>query len=118
MPTPMTAVHPVTGDLLPPRTFAVPREWRDWRWDGNARRRRRLVALVLRAKGTTCHLCGQAGADTADHLVPWSHGGRNALHNLAPAHQGCNSVRQDAPLLEWFRAHPVQLPVLAPSREW
>lgn len=104
---------------LPVVTAKVPREQRDWDWAGNARRRMRLVAEVLARKGRTCHLCGQDGATTADHLVPWSHGGRNVLANLAPAHQGCNSARQDQPLTQWFARHPLRArSTLAPSREW
>lgn len=110
--------HPVLGTPLPPRTVTVPRERRDWDWAGNARRRLRLVGLVLRLKGTRCHLCGLPGATTADHLVPHSHGGPNTVDNLQPAHGSCNSVRNATPLADWFTAHPVHVPVLAPSREW
>lgn len=111
-------LHPVLGRPLPARTEPVARELRDWDWAGNARRRLRLVALVLRVKGRRCHLCGLPGATTADHLVPHAHGGPNTLDNLEPAHQGCNSVRQDRPLAEWFAAHPIRVPSLAPSRVW
>lgn len=111
-------IHPVLGTPLPMRTAQVDR-WRcDWSWADNARRRRQLVALVLRVKGRTCHLCGLPGATTADHVVPHSHGGPNTLDNLEPAHQGCNSSRQDLPLADWFTERPVRLPSLAPSREW
>jgi 5-methylcytosine-specific restriction endonuclease McrA len=111
-------VHPVLGTVLPPRTTKVDRERRDWDWAGNARRRLGLVGLVLRLKGRTCHLCGLRGATTADHVVPHSHGGPNTVDNLEPAHQGCNSSRHDRPLVDWFAAHPVRVPVLAPSQEW
>jgi 5-methylcytosine-specific restriction endonuclease McrA len=111
-------VHPVLGTPLPPRTAPVGAEWRDWSWPGNARRRLRLVRLVLNTKGITCHLCGLTGATTADHLIPWSHGGRNMLDNLWPAHGACNSSRQDRTLREWFERHPVHRPTLAPSRAW
>lgn len=111
-------VHPVLGRALPPATVPVPVELRDWPWPSNARRRMQLVRLVLQLKGRRCHLCGLPGATTADHLVPWSHGGRNTLENLEPAHQGCNSARQDLTLAEWFRRHPVRVPTLAPSRSW
>lgn len=40
-----------------------------------------------------CHICGEPGADTVDHLVPVSMGGTNELENLAPAHAYCNSSR-------------------------
>lgn len=112
------SVHPVLGTVLPPPTVQVARAARDWDWAGNARRRLRLVALVLEVKGRTCHLCGLRGATTADHLIPWSHGGPNVVANLEPAHQGCNSVRRDRTLSDWFAAHPVRVPVLTPSRDW
>jgi 5-methylcytosine-specific restriction endonuclease McrA len=112
-------LHPVLRTVLPARTSKVAPELRDWSWPGNARRRLALVGLVLRVKGRTCHLCGQPGATTADHVVPWSHGGRNTLDNLEPAHSGCNNVRQDTPLVDWFASHPVVTrPAPAPSREW
>lgn len=40
-----------------------------------------------------CHLCGQPGADTADHLIPRSRGGRSEMKNLAAAHRACNSQK-------------------------
>lgn len=117
--TVLLSLHPVLGTALPPATAPVPRSERDWDWAGNARRRLRLVGLVLGTKGRTCHLCGQPGATTADHVVPWSHGGRNTAMNLEPAHQGCNSARQAKTLTEWFARHPVRTrPALQPSREW
>lgn len=115
----LLAVHPVLDTPLPPATTKVDPALRDWDWAGNARARIRLVRLVLGVKGRTCHLCGLPGATTADHLIPWAHGGRNELENLEPAHQGCNSVRRDLPLQLWFARHPVRTrPALQPSREW
>lgn len=52
-----------------------------------------VTQLVLATYGTTCHLCGQPGATTRDHLIPYSHGGTDDLHNLRPAHRRCNSKR-------------------------
>lgn len=47
--------------------------------------------MVLERDGGVCHLCGQAGATTVDHLVPAHLGGTDDLSNLAAAHMGCNS---------------------------
>lgn len=117
--TTLLTVHPVLGTPLPPDTEQVPRAERDWDWAGNARRRRTLVRLVFQVKGRTCHLCGLTGATAADHLIPWTHGGRNVLENLEPAHQSCNRARSTHSLSEWFRRHPVRTrPGLAPSRDW
>lgn len=86
-------------------------------WGG--RYAQRLTAETLAVKGTLCHLCRQPGADTADHLRPRSKGGNDDLANRAPAHQGCNSLRGDMDLHEWFTRHPVpRRPALTPSREW
>lgn len=105
---------------LPPLTVLVPPADRDWDWAGNSRRRTALVRQVLAVKGRTCHLCGQAGATTADHVIPWSHGGRNVMENLEPAHHGCNSARGNRTLRAWFERWPgvVAQPALAPSRAW
>ena len=117
--TALPGVHPVLGTPLPAATVQAPVERRDWNWAGNARRRLALVRLVLAQKGRTCHLCGLPGATTADHVIPWAHGGRNVLANLEPAHNSCNSVRQATHLAEWFRRHPVRTrPALTPSRDW
>lgn len=51
---------------------------------------RKLRRAIL-ADSDVCHLCGHAGADEIDHLVPVSRGGTHNLENLAPAHgtNGC-----------------------------
>jgi 5-methylcytosine-specific restriction endonuclease McrA len=63
---------------------------------------RRAVAEVLRRDHGICHLCGGSGADSADHLIPRSQGGTNALTNLAAVHHKveprCNIKRGDAPV--------------------
>lgn len=86
-------------------------------WGGRVAQR--LVLLTLATYGTRCHLCGQDGANSADHLIPRSRGGLDLLENLRPAHRSCNYARGDMPLDRWFAAHP--LPVTtsaAPSRRW
>ena len=47
-----------------------------------------------------CWLCGQAGADTIDHIVPLSvapHMGEDTT-NMMPAHRTCNSRRGTKPV--------------------
>lgn len=51
----------------------------------------RVTAAVLATQGRVCWLCGRAGADTADHIVPRSRGGSDDA--LRPAHRSCNSRR-------------------------
>jgi 5-methylcytosine-specific restriction endonuclease McrA len=49
--------------------------------------------MTLGEYGTVCWLCGRDGADSADHVLPRSRGGSDALENLRPAHRACNSAR-------------------------
>lgn len=86
-------------------------------WAG--RYAQKWTAATLAAHGTICHLCRQDGATTADHVQPRSKGGLDTLTNLRPAHHGCNSLRGDMPLTEWFTRHPVpRRQALPPSRDW
>lgn len=80
----------------------------------------RKTGETLARWGRVCHLCRQPGATTADHVIPRSKGGSDDVEtNLRPAHHGCNSVRGDRSLEEWFAKHPVRRrPAAAPSREW
>lgn len=55
--------------------------------------REKTVPRVLRRDHGICHLCGQPGADTADHLVPAAHGGDETMANLKAAHVKCNTIR-------------------------
>ena len=86
-------------------------------WGG--RKVAQLRTLVLACYGDRCHLCGDTGADSPDHVIPRSKGGTDDLDNLRPAHQSCNYARGDTDLAEWFakRPLPVRMPP-APSREW
>ena len=50
-------------------------------------------AVILR-DGGWCWLCGRQGADTADHVIPFSRGGVGMdITNLRAAHRSCNSRR-------------------------
>lgn len=68
-------------------------------WGG--RHAQRLTALTLSTYGTVCWLCGHDGADSADHILPRSRGGSDAIENLRPAHYSacatcgkrCNQAR-------------------------
>ena len=68
-------------------------------WGGRASQA--LVALTLAEFGATCWLrwdskCTKV-ATTADHVIPRSRGGPDALDNLRPACLHCNSARGDRP---------------------
>lgn len=79
----------------PPRTTTPPaaRTGRPWV---------RVKNRVIRRDGGICHLCGQPGADSADHLTPVSAGGAvYDLTNLAAVHdQPCNRIRGTRPVAE------------------
>jgi 5-methylcytosine-specific restriction endonuclease McrA len=63
----------------------------------------RIKARVIRRDGGICHLCGQPGADSADHLVPYSQGGTNTMDNLRAVHHDveprCNRARGNGSIL-------------------
>lgn len=50
-----------------------------------SRQQKRARFVMLRDDGV-CHVCGQAGADEVDHVVPIAEGGEDAVENLAPIH--------------------------------
>ena len=50
---------------------------------------------VLRRDGFKCAYCGCGGANTIDHVVPKSRGGRSDWRNLAAACGPCNSRKAD-----------------------
>ncbi len=61
-------------------------------------RYRRLRAAALDANDT-CWLCGKAGADTIDHIIPTSRAPHLAKDpaNWRPAHDHCNKARGNGP---------------------
>lgn len=44
-------------------------------------RNRRMLAAC-----DVCHLCGHAGSDAIDHVIPLARGGTDSPANLRPAH--------------------------------
>lgn len=73
---------------------ADPRHTRQWR--------QRIVPRVIKRDGGMCHLCDRPGAETADHVVPHSHGGGVDYANLKAAHRECNQIRGDRSI-SWAR---------------
>lgn len=71
--------------------------------------REHTVPHIIRRDDGICHICGQPGADTADHIIPWSKFPPDAktdadrLGNLAAAHAACNRIRGDRSIT-WARA--------------
>jgi len=65
------------------------------RYTGRSSRAWKRLRLRVLEQSDVCWLCGQAGADTVDHIVPLSiapHLGESP-DNVAPAHRSCNSKR-------------------------
>ncbi|MCQ9177218.1 HNH endonuclease [Corynebacterium amycolatum] len=85
-------------------------------WGG--REATRLTRATLERYGDTCHLCGRAGATTADHLLPRSKGGDNSLENLRPAHGQCNSRRGNMSIVEYNKRYGRMTRRARPSRSW
>lgn len=54
--------------------------------NGSTRQWRKLRDQILKRDGGICWICGQPGADTVDHLVPWVAGGPSQWANLSAAH--------------------------------
>lgn len=74
-------------------TWHNPRRRRATRsgWEQQARAKRILAA------STTCHVCGQPGADQVDHVIPLCEGGPDAEANLAPIHsRPCHAEKTSA----------------------
>ncbi|WP_222842280.1 HNH endonuclease signature motif containing protein [Boudabousia marimammalium] len=73
----------------------------------NAATIKKLAELVTATYGWTCWLCGDRIDPalsrrsryglTIDHVIARSDGGSDALTNLRPAHNECNSRRQNRP---------------------
>jgi 5-methylcytosine-specific restriction endonuclease McrA len=59
----------------------------------------RRKAAVIRRDAGICHICGQPGADSADHIEPWSISRDDRMSNLAAVHHNvpphCNRIRGD-----------------------
>ena len=68
------------------RTDATDRSYGTQAW-------RKTAAEVIRRANGICALCGQSGADTADHIVPKREGGTDELGNLRAVHRGCHNER-------------------------
>lgn len=62
---------------------------------------------LLRIWGCTCFYCGEGFSvsrpATLEHLIPRSLGGTKEIGNLALAHEKCNSIRGNAPLVAALR---------------
>lgn len=80
------------------------------KWGGNTGAQLRAQCLAFH--GDVCWICGQPGADSADHVLPRSLGGADVLSNLMPAHLSCNQSRGNTARRTRTRSAQV------PSRQW
>lgn len=79
--------------------------------------RERTVPRVIRRDHGICHLCDQPGADTADHLIPWSQTQDDSMGNLRAAHTTCNRIRGDRSIA-WARTEIAQRNGVTTSTGW
>ena len=66
----------------------------------------RLSAAVLRRDNYVCRYCGER-ATTADHVVPKTKGGTDAMNNLVAACRECNSGKRDRVFSGSIEADPL-----------
>jgi len=61
----------------------------------------KIRARLLARDGGDCWFCGTPMGDdcTVEHLIPKADGGRNSMSNYALAHQRCNNLAADKPLV-------------------
>ncbi len=89
------------GIPIPPLLRCLPHTPRNWRRGPGYLPWRKAVFAMW---GTTCHLCGHAGANTADHIIPlsvWSNQPydprlarpAHGIDGCATCHIKCNSSR-------------------------
>lgn len=71
---------------------------------GSRRWRQVIVPRIIRRDNGICHICGQPGADTADHLIAVADGGTDDPSNLAAAHHIPCNVRRGARPIPVIRA--------------
>ena len=64
-------------------------------WDGSTRRERTKLSghaqqkrarYILKKYDTVCHVCGNPGANEADHVQPLAEGGPDTKANMRPIH--------------------------------
>lgn len=90
-----------------PLASMISRGWFEWQWargiDPTEEHRERIPehvgATVIERDWPFCQLCGgriALGEHHLDHIIPWSHGGKNTVENLRLAHDICN-MRRGAP---------------------
>ena len=74
----------------------------------------RVRNLVKKRDNATCQYCGKNASDgEADHVLPLSRGGTDAMTNLVWACETCNRSKGSKPPREWLtstKEHVAELP--------
>lgn len=85
----------------PPEKEKPKRSGRKPRWGSGAARAKR-VAKIIERDGPNCWFCSLPLGDepTLEHLIPKSESGGNGAHNVVLAHQPCNQMADNKPLVE------------------
>lgn len=74
-------------------------------WAGSTRRtktgsgsqQQKRAAHVLHRDNGICHICGQPGANQADHIIPLAEGGIDHVRNMAAIHdKPCHQQKTQA----------------------
>jgi 5-methylcytosine-specific restriction protein A len=68
-----------------------------------SRQQKRARFVLLRDDGR-CHVCGDYGADEADHVIPVAEGGADDVSNMAAIHGGSDSCHSRKTAAEAERA--------------
>jgi 5-methylcytosine-specific restriction endonuclease McrA len=75
----------------------------------NAKEWYRLIKEVFKRDNYICQYCGKAGGKLeADHVIPFSKGGKDTIENLVTSCQKCNRQKRDKTVDEfkqWRLSH-------------
>lgn len=85
---------------------------------GSRRWRERTVPRIIRRDNGICWICGQPGADTADHIIPVADGGTDDETNLAAAHHTPCNVRRGARTIDTIRTELAHEAGAQPAWQW
>jgi len=68
------------------------------------------VRFILNRDHGICHVCGEPGADQADHVIPLAEGGAHHTDNGAPIHGSpCHETKTREEAARGYARHRAQL---------
>lgn len=71
---------------------------------------------VILAASTICHICGEPGSDSTDHIIPVKLGGTDDPWNLKPAHH--NTPNSHGIKCNRTKSAKLPEPRLTTTRDW